>query len=615
MRAGASPRHTRMMLESCPSRYSTLETDLLLEFWLILQQVQPIEESKRIPGAFDTLRNLHRFLTPDIDYAGGEREKCLKQVFVNAQIGSKKVRMKSSGAPYLLLLWCQEGKSEIIISLFNQHNTVNLSRTLTLDDLKFNEENSLGWEGLHMEFPSQAAYIQFLTPKDQKAFYNFTYKYFSEIKDRNPQPGETLSFRESLESYEPRNLSSGMPMIGMGQARMSCEISLYDSIPDECWKLSRRLVISSSPAASNRWCVSHWLPNSRVQVQQDDRQVKLIWSDCDYLEQKSDGSHVFHWSYVYKPDHPKRVIDLVFEDCTTAEALVDCILDPFESPFRTPFVKRVAHFESSAASRKAIIYELSDLDETGSEGYHAVVSTKRKPLTNFVSNVFYIYRDFDFVLEDDDKTSAIFPQLRTPHYLSDRTEMMKRPSEDSERPKLQDITTVLHPATFYFNNALDRSEFMEHVTGGWRLILCHQTLAVHLKAHRSPFSKSHVHAIIQLWEKKAGNEPMRRVFAMRSNQVPGSRWTTCRLSDAQGFKEGIQSSKIDLTHLTLKQGAEIDSSNMEATSVAEPEAQTQTRKWRATIIFRDYDSRKKFIGLIQPVIQGWPTRNLALPGT
>ena len=580
----------------------------LIDPELTLRQIQPVEESKRIPAAFDTLRNPHRWLAPDIDYAGAEQEKCLLQTFVNAQIGSKKVRMKSCGAPYLLLLWCQQGKSEIIVSLFNQHNTINLSRILTPDDLKFSEGSPLAWEGLQIDFPSQTTFVQFLSPKDQDAFLGFAQEYFAQIKNRDPRPGEILTFRESLQFYELRGPSLGSGVKCRGQARKSCEVSLYDLIPDKCWKLSRRLVISASPAASKRWCISHWLPSSRVRVQQDDRQVRLMWSDCDHLEQKTDGFYVSNWSYLYKPDQSNRVIDLVFEDRTTAEALVDSILDPFNSPFQTPFVKEIAHFESSAASQKAIVYELSDLDDTGREGYHAVVSINKRPNTNFVSDVYLIYRDFDFVLEDDENFTVMFPQLRAPHYISNKIKMITKPSESSEAPKVEDVTTVPRDAIFHFNNKFDRADFLKHVTGGWQLVFCHLTLAVHLKAHHRLFSKSHENAVIQLWERKVSGQPTRHIFAMRSAHVPGLKWTTCLFSDTQYFKDSVHGSKLVLTHLVLRQGVQIDSNEMKAIGLALPSPQEPRRKWRATIIFKHDEERQEFIKQVEPVLQGWPTR-------
>lgn len=37
----------------------------------------------------------------------------------------------------------------------------------------------------------------------------------------------------------------------------SCELRVYEWMSDECWKTTRRLVLSSSPTISDPWCISY----------------------------------------------------------------------------------------------------------------------------------------------------------------------------------------------------------------------------------------------------------------------------------------------------------------------------------------------------------------------
>jgi hypothetical protein len=53
-----------------------------------------------------------RWVAVDLEDAGNEQEKVLYRTFVNASIGGKKSRMRTKGAPYMLLLATREGESE-----------------------------------------------------------------------------------------------------------------------------------------------------------------------------------------------------------------------------------------------------------------------------------------------------------------------------------------------------------------------------------------------------------------------------------------------------------------------------------------------------------------------
>ncbi len=70
-----------------------------------------------------------RWITVDKDDAGEEEEKVLFRAFVNATIGSKRHRIRSKGAPYMLLLYTKKGESEIQVTISSQSGSCGLNRS------------------------------------------------------------------------------------------------------------------------------------------------------------------------------------------------------------------------------------------------------------------------------------------------------------------------------------------------------------------------------------------------------------------------------------------------------------------------------------------------------
>lgn len=83
-----------------------------------------------------------RWVTVEQEDAGEEGETVLFRTFVNAEIGGKRYRMKSKGAPYLLLLSTKEGESEPRVTICNQSGTLGLSRECKQLPLIFPRLNS-----------------------------------------------------------------------------------------------------------------------------------------------------------------------------------------------------------------------------------------------------------------------------------------------------------------------------------------------------------------------------------------------------------------------------------------------------------------------------------------
>ena len=563
--------------------------------------MQPMEDPKRLPDAVDDLEDPHRWLTPDLEHSGDQGEVCLFRTFVNAQIGPKGSRMKSSDLPYMLVLWCLAGRSEIVVSLLNQHKTINLFRNLTAEDIKRHEGDMEPREGFRIEFPSQDTVVKFLSLADQNEFLDYSRKYFEDIERRRPLPGEFFAFRDGLRSCKLRNPSTTSghtfqePLL---EASAPCEITLYGLIPDKVWKTTRRLVISSSPATRNRWCFSRWLPLHKVQVQENGRQVSLIWSDCDHLERTTDGRYISHWSYVWKPDQPNRILELEFDGLEAAGYFVNCILRPYETPYATPYVKLAAQYASPSAAQEVQIYDLCDINETGGKGYNAVVFVRREPSVNYSCDVYFVHRDFDFDFKDTTKYLIEFPNLPTPQYTSDKTDFIYEPKqEDGDNPNLADVELLLSSSSFAFDSHEDRVKVIEHLVG-WKLTFCRQALAVHLKVRGHLLSESHERLLVSIWEKTLPQESSsRHVLAMRSSRKRGGAppWITAQLSGLVSIKEAGRKSKVVLSNLAFRRGDMIDSGEMSATGRVVERIWHPERKWAATVMFDDKNVMRDFV--------------------
>lgn len=96
-----------------------------LDIWEPLQtEEERLENSGDLFSSFDN----SRWVTVEQEDSGGEDEIVLYRAFVNAEIGSKKYRRRTRGAPYLLILCAQKGGSEPKITFCNQSGSLCLQR-------------------------------------------------------------------------------------------------------------------------------------------------------------------------------------------------------------------------------------------------------------------------------------------------------------------------------------------------------------------------------------------------------------------------------------------------------------------------------------------------------
>ncbi|KAL8736061.1 MAG: hypothetical protein Q9181_002593 [Wetmoreana brouardii] len=494
--------HRRQNHKSCGN--TTDAASLLKQDLSLLESFeQTVEAKENVPRAMDDLTTSQRWITIDKDHGGFPDEKLLFRCFVNAQIGQRHERSKSSNAPYVILLWVKTGESEIAISLCNQRDTLNLSRKLTAEDIVDWGSLNADATALHIEFPTQSAEINFLTANDLEEFCTGPKRFFDAVRGRDPRSGELTVFQTVLKSYRDANASPPMDTSESDATPRSlgyCELRMYEQMDDTCWKTIRRLVVSSVADSKKLGCVSYWLPISNVRVQVEDCTVTLSWSDCGHLEKKSGGNYNPYYSYVYRSDEPNQKIFLLFRCSEDAQRFEDCVLFPTETP---PQVLLASKIDNPSAFQESRIYSLFDQDDPD-RAYHGIVYAKKSPKTYHHSQICYVYRDLDFCFRNQTVTEIELQHVRAPHYISTRHKMLSKPKEREVVPHFREVTWAHQAFNMAFACDEDAVHFLSGLTG-WRLKFyrqCAKLVLTDTSQFRKP-KKTYKGSEIQLWEKAA----------------------------------------------------------------------------------------------------------------
>ena len=286
--------------------------------------------------------------------------------------------------------------------MINQHGTIHLTTALTSDDLSNGERTEDPLE-FALTFPSQGeggATLRFLSMDAKESFLRLPREYITKMADRDPMPEEFQVYRGSLTSFETRHTmatnkhrNSVTPVSPTPKAQSPCEISLYGRMPNEVYKTTRRLVISSSPDEPTPWCYSYWLPLSSVQVHVEDGSVELHWSDFQHLQHES-RNFFDSYSFVYDADRPNFQLSFVFNpEYSDVREFVDVILKPFETSINFPNMRPEHPFGVLSSNKELRVWNVTDLHEKNPEKYLAIVSVEKKANNRFVTEIFFVHRD------------------------------------------------------------------------------------------------------------------------------------------------------------------------------------------------------------------------------
>ncbi|KAF6225589.1 hypothetical protein HO133_009589 [Letharia lupina] len=560
---------------------------------------QTIEAEESIPAAMDDPVSALRWFEIDQDNAGMQHEKVLFRTFANAQLGSRYDRSKSPSAPYMLLVWTAADDCDIFVSLCNHRGSVNLSRKLAAEDL---EDYEAGDDTtlFSIKFPTQEAEIKFLSHEDAVGFFTQPRIFFAALKKIKPRSGELAIYQASLSTYGD---SSPGAVSGIERARTlasskasSCGLRVYESMPDKCWKTTRRLVVSTPPDSTKPECVSHWLPVDQIKIVVEGTKVTVKWSDCEQLRRKELGNFAYQYSYIYKADEPNRKIYLEFGSASEAQRFEKCILLPTEMP---PQV--TTKVEIPSAFQDIRIYRLFDVDEPDRQ-YHSIALSKKNPKGPHMTEIYYVYRDLDWVFSTRNGAPTIihFPSLQTSHYVSTIPRLQYKPNASDPTPDFSHVVETFKAARFELGCDHDLKRFMHGLTG-WTLKFFRplsKLLLVETGHLIMNPKEQHKGVCVHLWEKAAEEGQPQIQLAVRLGAEIKDPWITASLFEAHCRSEhSTMSYNVEFQALLLQRGVEVDTKYMTATTRGPLSAQaTSRRRWRTTLTFAN--TEREWTGII-----------------
>lgn len=589
------------LLESrnSPQNVEPFDGSVLLKYDLHLLESfeQTIEAEESIPEAMDDPISALRWFEIDQDNAGMQNEKVLFRTFVNAQLGSRSGRSKSPSAPYMLLIWTAADECDIFVSLCNHRGSVNLSRKLVAEDLEKYEagdETTL----FSIKFPTQEAEIKFLSHEDAAGFFTQPNIFFTALEQIKACSGELAICQTSLSTYSdssPRAFPrDGRAKTMASSETSSCGLRIYESMPDKCWKTTRRLVVNSPPDSTKPECISHWLPVDRIKMVVEGTKVTIRWSDCGQLTRKDLGNFAFQYSYIYKADEPNRKIDLEFRSAVEAQRFENCLLLPTEMP---PQVTTKVDIPS--AFQDVRIYRLFDVDEPD-KGYHSIALCRKNPKGPHYTEIYYVYRDLDWVFHSRNGTPSIidFPSLQISHYVSTIPRLQYQPNASDPAPEFSDVVEKFKAAHFELGCDHDLKRFMHGLTG-WTLKFFRPLAKLHLvePGHLLKNPKEQYKGVhVQLWEKAAEEgQPQTQLAVRLGEKTTKDRWITASLFEAHCRSEhSTMSYNVEFQALLLQRGVEVDIKYMAATSRGPKEQAASKKGWKTTLTFENTERERHF---------------------
>ncbi|KAI9723315.1 MAG: hypothetical protein M1812_001198 [Candelaria pacifica] len=556
-----------------------------LNIWELLQpEEENFEEDDLLPGLENS-----RWITVEQEDAGEEDEQVLFRTFVNAEIGSKALRMKSRGAPYLLILSTKEGDSEPKVTICNQSGTLGLTRDFTPNDVADPSMPSSPISGLvvgstqplPLHFGRMRVSVGFTSENDLNRFMYIPEAYFRSVQKREPRQlqdaTETLIFRSSLEIFEILKASTMKPTLPR-QSWNSCDLRVLETTGKEGWRTTRRLVVSSSAGDRRPWCQDFFIPLSRVQTNRDpgSRQVVAKWSDCTHeVAEKTDGNWNKIWSYVYDDSNPNIAVNLQFRTQADAADFERHVLQ----------LNLPALFSWSAGSDGRFVYDIADTDPNP-KNYKALLITHTRHSWKY-SELFYMYRDADY--QYDHSTRRVrFPQVYYTDYISNHAEKLYKPPADNP-PAFSHCQKKVGNAPIEFDEESVSQAFMSSLTLGHELVFSRKALWITTKApSRFGSSKSNKgSAEIQLWRKGNGM----RLVSRWEDKVE-DKWLTMAVPRSHGLASTRDSNRAQLPQVEYNRGRLIDMANLVARS---PRVKEEAKKVGPIVIaFESVRDREEF---------------------
>ena len=531
---------------------------LLCQNCNIWELLQPEEETYDDEDLLPGLEN-GRWITVEQDDAGEEDEQVLFRTYVNAAIGGKRYRMRSKGAPYMLLLSTKEGESEPKVTLCNQSGTLCLTRDFTIEDLQDKElpTNPFAGSGISprdaipLNFGRMNITVAFTNEDDLQQFMYIPRAYFDAVKRREPRQlgraTETLLFKSSVEVFEQLKASTMKPM-SPRQVFRSCDLRVLETTCKEGWRTTRRVVISSSAGEPRPWCTELFLPLSRVQIRREGlaRQLTVKWSDCTHEKaDKTDGNYNKIYTYVYDDSNPNIALQLLFRNSQDATDFEQTVLHLSIAPvFPT----------SGTASR--FVYDIADT-EPNPKNYKGLLLIHSRFDWRY-SELFYMYRDTDYQF-DRSTLRVRLPQVYYTDYISSFVDKLYKPPP-GEPPRFSHCEKRVGNTPLDFDDEADAFGFMSALTGNHELIFSRRAHYITTKPPKkfSGTKSNKGTAEVHLWLK--GNSV--RLVSRWEDKVE-DKWMSMQVP-RDGLAHSKDTNRASLPKIEYDRGRKVDMANLVA---------------------------------------------------
>ena len=427
-----------------------------------------------------------------------------------------------------------------------------LTQLLQISNLGPSAVNGPGMgEAIPLNFGRMNVSLTFLYDSDLSQFINIPKAYFDAVRRREPRESddssEAIIFKSSVEVFEQLKASTMQPT-SPRQVSHSCDLRILERVYNERWRVTRRMVVSSSAAERRPWSIEFFMPLSRVQINREGnpRLVLVKWSDTGQeRSDKTDGNYNPLFSYVYDDTNPNICMSLHFRNQADASDFEKAILHLSQKPL----------FAWSQTMSSGCIYDISDT-EPHLKQYKGLLLTQRR-LSWKYSELFYLYRDMDYEY-DNTHTRVRFPQVHYTDYLSSHVNKLWK--LDTPPPFAYCEKKVGHTIV-EFDDADMIKSFMGSLTASHELLYSRRAHWITIK-EKSRFVSSKStkgNAEVQLWKK--GNT----VYLLsRWEDKVVDKWIAAQVPRGKGLSQTRDSNRASLPKVEYSRGTTMDMANLMA---------------------------------------------------
>ncbi|KAL8774307.1 MAG: hypothetical protein Q9209_001058 [Squamulea sp. 1 TL-2023] len=580
-----------------------------INIWELLQpEEETSDEDNLLPGVDN-----QRWITVEQDDAGGENEIVLYRTFVIAAIGSKRYRIKSRGAPYMLILSTKDGESQPQVTICNQSGSISLTRDFIPDDLKdrLNAGSPLSTDvdvkdGVPLNFGRMSVTVAFANDGAQQRFMDFPRTYFNSVKRREPRQlenaTETLLFDRSVDLFEQLRPATLKPLNPRQQWR-SCNLRILETTGKEGWRTTRRLVVSSSAGEKQPWCTEMFLPLSNVRIHREGaaRVAVIKWSDCTHEQSEhTDGNYNRMYSYVYNENNPNLALSLLFRNSADTTDFENTVLKLSSEPI----------FSSSTGPNFRHIYSISDVD-TLIKKYKAILLAHTRMGWRY-SELFYMYRDTDFIY-DYSANRVRFPHVYYTDYISSHVEKLYKPDPGTV-PSFSHCDKKVGNVSVEFDDEATSFRFISALTSGHDLIFSRPTHNVIIKAPRrfGSMRSNRCQAQVQLWLQRDTKGGRNIRLVVRWEEKVEDKWLTLTIQRGalQRSKDGNRAS---LPKGSYERGRKLDMKNLTATDSRASKGEPCRKEGPVSISFDAVRDREEFAALVEGLKEAVLAKETKIP--